>query len=65
MSVCSRFCCDLVNLRSMKGRALGEAERANNAFATERRDMMRSLLRAAARQGTLPWGSVTRLDDFQ
>jgi hypothetical protein len=49
----------------MKGRALGEAERANNAFATERRDMMRSLLRAAARQGTLPWGSVTRLDDFQ
>ena len=54
---------DLTNLCSLRGVALGEAERANNSFAMQRRDAMRTLLRAAARKGALPWGT-TRLVDF-
>ena len=47
----------------MRGIALKEAERQNNAFARERRDTLRELLRAGARKGALPWGT-TRMADF-
>ena len=52
-----------VNLRSMRGFDLKQAEKANNEFARERRDALRDLLRSAAGKGLLPWGT-TRIADF-
>eukprot|EP00966_Prymnesium_polylepis_P333196 7388670-Prymnesium_polylepis.1 len=54
----------LVNLKSVRGSEKAAAEKANNQFATKRRDALRTLLRGAARRGVLPWGE-SRLSDFQ
>jgi hypothetical protein len=54
---------DCVNLRSVRGVASKEAERSNSSFITKRRDALRTLLRAAAHRGVLPWGT-TRVADF-
>ena len=54
---------DCVNLRSVRGVAAKEAERLNSSFISKRRVALRTLLRAAAHRGVLPWGT-TRMADF-
>ena len=46
-----------------RGAPKREAEKANNAFARQRRDATRELLCAAASKGVLPFGT-TQLADF-
>jgi hypothetical protein len=53
----------LTKLRSMRGAARRSAEQSNNEFVKERRVALRELLRAAAAQKLLPWGT-TRVADF-